>query len=61
MKETGTKKTSVRANVHRVKRGPLLTQLLTITDMTLRNSKDTKEQKQALAIKEILEQHAQAA
>lgn len=61
MKDSASKKTAARANVSRVKRGPLLTQLLTITDLTLRNSKDTQEQKDALAIKELLEQHAEAA
>lgn len=61
MKDSASKKTTARANVSRVKRGPLLTQLLTITDLTLRNSKDTQEQREALALKEILEQHAKAA
>lgn len=35
----------------------LLAQLITITDLTLRNSKDTQEQKEALALKELLEAH----
>jgi hypothetical protein len=36
-------------------KGALLAQLITITDLTLRNSTDTQEQKEALALKELLE------
>lgn len=38
------------------KDGPLLQQLLTLTDLTLRNSRDTETQREALELKELLEQ-----
>lgn len=61
MKDKTSANKGTKRGISSVNSGGLLTQLISITDLTLRNSKTTSEQKEALALKEILEQHAQKA
>ena len=58
MKTGDMSKTQKKRPGKSVLKGTLVVQLIHIAELTVRNSKDTAEQKDALVLKELLENHA---